>query len=610
MNNRISGLVSVIVTNYNNKKYIEECLNSLINQTYKKIEIIIVDDCSTDNSVSVIKMWMNKLKYEDKIKVRLVINNRNMGFSGAVTTGLYLAKGEYIAMQDGDDVSVNDRIEKQVKFLEENKNISMVGCNYSVFNNNVNDAAVLPNFVVFGNDNVEDEFSKGNSPVCFGTILFKGDVFDKIGGLTRRLKGAEDYEFISRAIPYGIDNLDATLYCYRYHEKQRSRKFYDKKSKEGRENIRKELSVLLVLDSFNIGGTETHVLSLAKGLIEQGVKVTILSGKGPLESEFKKLKCKIYNVDFPVSIPKDKNIFNYLKMKICNIIENEEINLIHAHQSASGSISLEIGNELNIACIFTVHGMYYYDMLAKYLKRADKVISVSIPVYQWLLQYNINSLVVPNGVVYDDFSGSNNNFIRDRYNISKDSLIIMYCSRMAWGKIKVCENLIKVIGELKKNEQIDYYGLIVGNGPGYTELKKVADKINDSIGKEVILFEGDQIDVSKYYLESDCVLGTGRVAIEGMASCKKVIAAGNNGYFGLINKENFKSAWRSYFGDHASKYNNKEMYLYEDMKDYYLNKEAYDKDIFDLYKISKDFFDISQVAKQIIEVYLDAYKVE
>ena len=94
MNNRISGLVSVIVTNYNNKKYIEECLNSLINQTYKKIEIIIVDDCSTDNSVSVIKMWMNKLKYEDKIKVRLVINNRNMGFSGAVTTGLYLAKGE------------------------------------------------------------------------------------------------------------------------------------------------------------------------------------------------------------------------------------------------------------------------------------------------------------------------------------------------------------------------------------------------------------------------------------------------------------------------------------------------------------------------------------
>ena len=95
-----------------------------------------------------------------------------------------------------------------------------------------------------------------------------------------------------------------------------------------------------------------------------------------------------------------------------------------------------------------------------------------------------------------------------------------------------------------------------------------------------------------------------------MASCKKVIAAGNNGYFGLINKENFKSAWRSYFGDHASKYNNKEMYLYEDMKDYYLNKEIYDKDILDLYKISKDFFDISQVAKQIIEVYLDAYKVE
>ena len=607
--NRIKDLVSIVVSNYNNEKYIEECLNSLINQSYENIEIIIIDDFSTDDSVNIINSWIDRRSSYQRTKIKFLKMSKNIGFSGAVTVGMYLAKGEYIAMQDGDDISHNNRMEIQVEYLKSNKDIMMVGSNYYVFRNYLNEAKIEPNFVVYGKDRVEEEFSKGKSPVSFGTILFKGKIFDEIGGLTRKLDGAEDYEFIAKSLVYGIDNINKALYYYRSHEEQRSRKYYSKYSIKKNRINKETLSVLLILDKFNIGGTETHVLTLTKQLINEGVKVTVIAGDGPLGEEFKKLKCKIYNLDFPPTIQKDDGIRNNFLDKIYNIIELEDINLIHAHQSASGSLAVEAGKKLNIPCIFTIHGMYYYDILNNALKQADKVISVSIPVYKWLLKYNINSIVVPNGIFFRNYINESNNFLREKYNISKDSLGIIYCSRMAWGKVKVCENLITVIRDLRINEDIKYNGIIIGDGPGYRELKEIADEANNILGDEIIHFTGNQLDVNKYYLASDCVLGTGRVAIEGMAAFKKVIAAGNCGFFGLVSSENFNDAWKTYFGDHDSRVNNNAMYLYENMKQYYLKKDNYDKDIYDIYEKGRDLFEITKVTRELIDIYIDALNI-
>lgn len=226
MNERKKNLVSIVVSNYNNENYIEECLNSLIRQTYKNIEIIIVDDCSTDNSRNVIESWISKRTNEEKSKIKFLKLIENTGFSGAVTAGMYLAKGEYIAMQDGDDLSKDNRIEIEVNHLKNNKDIKMVGCNYSIFSHSINEEILVPNNVVFGRDKIKEDFANGNSPVSFGTILFRGEVFDEIGGLTRKLRGAEDYEFIAKSLVYGIDNLNLVLYLYRKHEKQRSKKYY------------------------------------------------------------------------------------------------------------------------------------------------------------------------------------------------------------------------------------------------------------------------------------------------------------------------------------------------------------------------------------------------
>ena len=520
---------------------------------------------------------------------------------------MYLAKGEYIAIQDGDDISHNKRIETQVKYLQDNNDIMMVGSNYSVFRNYIEEAKTVPNFVVYGKTKIEEEFGNGNSPVSFGTILFKGEVFDKVGGLTRKLEGAEDYEFIAKSLIYGINNINEPLYYYRSHKDQRSKQYYSKEAKKKDKVYKETLSVMLVLDKFNIGGTETHVLTLAKQLIDEGIKVTVVGGYGPLDNEFRKLKCKIYNLNFPLEIERDENKKISFLDDINNIIEAEDINLIHAHQSSSGSLALEAGKKLGIPCIFTVHGMYYYDILNSALKQADTVISVSIPVYKWLLKYDINSVVVPNGISFRNYMNSQSDFLRSIYDMDQDSLGIIYCSRMAWGKIQVCKNLITVIRDLRKKDNIKYDGIIIGDGPGYLELKKFADSVNNELGQEVIHFTGSQIDVNKFYMAGDCVLGTGRVAIEAMAAFKKVIAAGNSGYYGFTTSENFKEAWSTYFGDHDYKFDNDPKYLYEDMKEYYLNKEYYDKDIYDLYDKSRVLFDIFKVTSELIDIYIDAF---
>lgn len=607
---REEGLVSIVVSNYNNEKYIEECLDSLMNQTYKNIEIIIVDDASTDNSVEVIDNWIDKVNEGLEIKKRIVFLKlpKNSGFSGAVTAGLYLTSGEYVAMQDGDDLSNEMRIEKQVNFLKNNINIKVVGSNYANFTDKRRKPKLLPNFIEYGVEQIRETYSKGGNAVSYGTLLFEGKIFDKVGGLSKKIDGAEDYEYITKLLTYGVDNINEALYYYRNHDAQRSREFYGASSKKRHKVDKDNLRVMLVLDRFNVGGTETHVLTLAKELIRQGVAVTILGADGPLGPEFKKLKCKIYNMEFPLVVPRDKFTISLFKEKIRRVIEAENINIIHGHQSPSGSLSLEVGREFNIPYIFTIHGMYYHDILTDKLPRCNSIISVSHPVYEWLLNAGIQSKVVANGVIYDDFKKTDKeNLIREKYGIPKEDMVAMYCSRMAWGKIKTCENLIRVCRDLKRAENIRIHALVVGDGPGYEQLNRVGENANKMLGEEFIHFTGNQLDLTDYYATSDCVVGTGRVVIEGLASKKTVIATGNNGYVGLINEENFYNSWKVYFGDHGSLVVNNAMYLYDDLRKFYMDQKELDLAIDPMYEKSKSMFDIEVITNQIIDVYLDSF---
>src|SRR5262245_20041806 len=104
---RVPGLVSIVITVYNKVPYLTDCLTSLLNQTYSNWELIVIDDASTDGSYEFVLNWLNEnepLLREAKGIYTLRLP-RNSGYAGAITAGMYLAKGEYIAIQDADDLS-------------------------------------------------------------------------------------------------------------------------------------------------------------------------------------------------------------------------------------------------------------------------------------------------------------------------------------------------------------------------------------------------------------------------------------------------------------------------------------------------------------------------
>ena len=104
--------VSVIIPIYNSEKYIEQCINSVINQTYKNLEIIVVDDNSTDNS-------LNKIKNIKDKRIKIIELKNNYGVSTARNKGIDASTGDYICFIDSDDYWNLKKIEKQIKFIKD-----------------------------------------------------------------------------------------------------------------------------------------------------------------------------------------------------------------------------------------------------------------------------------------------------------------------------------------------------------------------------------------------------------------------------------------------------------------------------------------------------------
>jgi glycosyltransferase involved in cell wall biosynthesis len=122
-----SPLVSILVCSYNAEKFIELTLNSIVNQTYKNLEILILDNNSQDKTIQRIKYIQNK---DNRIKFYPL--NKNLGAYSGLNYLLNKAKGQYIAINDHDDLWLNNKIEKQINFLEKNKHY--VGCGTAIIN--------------------------------------------------------------------------------------------------------------------------------------------------------------------------------------------------------------------------------------------------------------------------------------------------------------------------------------------------------------------------------------------------------------------------------------------------------------------------------------------
>ena len=207
--------VTVVIPCFNQADFIDECINSVLNQSYKSIEIICVDDCSTDNSVEQIK------KYTDLKNFRLIKNSQNLGVCASRNIAINEANGLYILPLDGDDTIEPTYIEEAVHVISSNEDIGIVYCQARFFGG-INQNWDLPDFNV-------DDFLFNNCIFC--TALFRKSDFLRVGGYKPyMIDGFEDYElwicFVELGLkPYRIDKI---LFNYRRkHKISRSDRLMD-----------------------------------------------------------------------------------------------------------------------------------------------------------------------------------------------------------------------------------------------------------------------------------------------------------------------------------------------------------------------------------------------
>jgi alpha-1,3-rhamnosyltransferase len=214
--------VSVIIPAYNHERYIEEALQSVIKQTYKNIELIVINDGSTDETGTVITKFIKKYK---NFNIEY-INKPNEGVCRTLNKGLKLAKGKYVAILASDDMWASERIEKQLQLMEANANIGLVfSDHYFVRYNeitNIKATDYKPNIKKCFVNNIQNvniyEKLLTENIIPAVTVLIRKECFDKIGGFDNNFK-AEDYDMWLRiSKEYPIAFIDEPLAYYRIHD--------------------------------------------------------------------------------------------------------------------------------------------------------------------------------------------------------------------------------------------------------------------------------------------------------------------------------------------------------------------------------------------------------
>lgn len=191
-----SGLVSVIIPVYNTSAYIDRCLDSVTKQSYNNIEIILVDDGSTDDSYEKCLSWAKK---DDRIKI---ITQENGGLSAARNAGLDVCKGEYIQFLDSDDKIGQDMIKKMVFAIEEN-NADLAACAfYNIYEDKTLKGSMKAGIII-GNDIVKSMFSPGFFLSSCNKIFKRNLLLSETGQFIKFTKGllSEDSVWLSEILP-------------------------------------------------------------------------------------------------------------------------------------------------------------------------------------------------------------------------------------------------------------------------------------------------------------------------------------------------------------------------------------------------------------------------
>jgi len=206
--------ITVFMAAYNAASYINESIKSILNQTFEDFELLIVNDGSTDETVPIIKKFVDP-------RIRLVHNDRNRGLVYTRNVALTAARGEYIAVLDSDDLATPNRLELQYNFFKQHPDVALCGGHGIVIDKHGDTLKDNRLNVPIGRDNIKMRLLFLNTYVN-STVMYRTAVFKALQGY-QDYAPAEDYDlFIRIADQYPVDNLDQVLVKYRDHDSNTS----------------------------------------------------------------------------------------------------------------------------------------------------------------------------------------------------------------------------------------------------------------------------------------------------------------------------------------------------------------------------------------------------
>lgn len=212
-------LVTIGVPSYNNAAYVIKTLNSAIDQTYNNIELIIIDDCSTDNSYQIIENW----REENNVNIQMFRNETNLGISKTMNLLLKYATGKYFQKLDADDILLNDKIEKQVSILE-NSGTDVALAYADILLMDERDDLIEECYLKrigstgkVGDDVFLSLLNKNHIPCT--SVLLKTTILKNEGGFNENLDLYEDWDLWLRlSLKYHFKYIHEPLSYYRIHK--------------------------------------------------------------------------------------------------------------------------------------------------------------------------------------------------------------------------------------------------------------------------------------------------------------------------------------------------------------------------------------------------------
>lgn len=209
-------LVSVIIPVYNMEKYIYECMKSVLNQTYKNIEIIVVDDGSNDQTPEIIKEFKNRV---------IIVKQINNGAASAINHGIRLAKGDYIAWLAADDVYLEDFIRCQVELFLSDNTLGAVYTDFQIIDASGQLIKIMQSIELppeqFTKRILEGNFINGS------TVCVRQECYDTVGHYDENLQASCDTDMWIRLAAHGykFGHIPVPLVKYRWHPANTSHDF-------------------------------------------------------------------------------------------------------------------------------------------------------------------------------------------------------------------------------------------------------------------------------------------------------------------------------------------------------------------------------------------------